>query len=47
MYLLLLNLIDADPLFKMNYELSMGFVDWIHRHKTRLHEIESEGNLPI
>ena len=47
MYILLLNVMDADPKAGMPQEVMLGFVDWIYQHTGVLREQVKEGNIDL
>jgi len=47
MYILLLNVTDADQMADLNFELNRGFKQWCLKHGSRLLDMYMNGELGV
>ena len=47
MYILLLNVMDADPTAGMPQEVMMGFIEWVYNHTGALRQQVIGGNIDL
>ena len=47
MYILLLNVMDADPQATMPQEVLLGFIDWVYQHTVALRDQVRKGNIDL